>query len=181
MKEDSWSQDHEGLAPDFFKNLTSTWQRNDALRTDLERRQALLELDVLTSLALGLTLEELLTCYRLGFRVMRSYDEDTYYDQKGRIVFTSNGNGLRGVGLSRKATAEDSETYAVNGSLQEKGLGFEDVKEMDTGTVSRTFMDDTLPGGPISRTIVYKAPFFKMNREEDYRRAWTFFSALKKE
>jgi hypothetical protein len=181
MRKDAWSQSHAGLNPNFFNALTRKWQRNNALRSDLERRQALLELDVLVSLALGLTLKELLTCYRLGFRVMRSYDEETYYDQTGRIIFTPNGNGLRGVGLSRKASADDGETYAVDGSVTEKGLGFEDVKEKTSGTVSRTFEDDTLRGGPVSRTIVYKAPFFKMNREDDYRRAWKFFSSLKKD
>lgn len=178
MTEDRWSQTHDGLNANFFANLTPVWQRNDALRTDLERRQALLELDVLVSLALKLSLKELLTCYRLGFRVMKSYDEDTYYDQKGRIIFTPNGNGLRGVGLSRKAKADDGESYAVNGAVRPKGLGFEDVKDMTTGTVTRTFMDDTLPGGPRERTITYYAPFFKMNREDDYKRAWEHFEKL---
>lgn len=178
MTKDRWSQTHDGLNANFFADLTSVWQRNDALRTDLDRRQALLELDVLVSLSLKLTLKELLTCYRLGFRVMKSYDEDTYYDQKGRIIFTPNGLGLRGVGLSRKAKLDDGETYAVNGAVRPKGLGFEDVHDMATGTVTRTFMDDTLPDGPKERTITYYAPFFKMNREEDYKRAWEHFEKL---
>ena len=180
MASESWSQSCAGLDPEFFHKLTPTWQRQDALRTDLERRQALLELDVISALALGFTLEELLTCYRLGFRVMRGYDEETYYDQTGRIVFTPNGNGLRGVGLPRKAKAVEGETFAINNSIRSKGVGLEDIKDMTEGEVSRTFMDDTLPGGPKERTIRYKAPFFKMNREDDYRRAWDFFSKMKK-
>ena len=180
MASESWSQECAGLDPDFFHKLTPEWQRYDALRTDLERRQALLELDVISALALGFELKELLTCYRLGFRVMRSYDEDTYYDQTGRIVFTPNGNGLRGVGLPRKAKAIEGETFAVNGSVRDKGVGIEDVEDMTEGEVSHTFMDDTLPGGPKERTIRYKAPFFKMNREADYRKAWEFFSKMKK-
>lgn len=179
MRNDCWTIQHEALDDNFFRNLTDEWKRTNALRTDLERRQALLEIDVLVSLALGFTLEELQTCYRIGFRVMRSYDQETYYDQTGRIIFTPNGNGLKGVGLSRKAKANDGESYAVNGVVKPKGLGFEDVKNLKGGVVSRTFTEDTLPGGPIKRTIHYKAPFFKMNREEDYARAWKFFSALK--
>ncbi len=31
------------------------------------------------------------------------------------------------------------------------------------------------PGGPVERTIIYQAPFFKPDREEDYAIAWTFF------
>lgn len=41
--------------------------------------------------------------------------------------------------------------------------------------VRKTFEDDTLPGGPYETTIEYVAPFFKPDREEDYRRAWAFF------
>jgi hypothetical protein len=36
-------------------------------------------------------------------------------------------------------------------------------------------MDDTLPGGPVERTVRYQAPFYKPDREEDYRIAWAFF------
>ena len=181
LKSESWSTGNPVINQSFFADLTPTWQRSCSLRTDLERRQALLEIDVIVAQALGMSLEELQTCYRLGFRVMRTYDQETYYDQKGRIVFTPNGNGLRGVGFSRKANANDGETYTKNGISQPKGLGFEDIKDMTEGTVTRTFMDDTLPGGPRERTITYYAPFFKMNREEDYARAWTYFEAYAKE
>jgi hypothetical protein len=42
-------------------------------------------------------------------------------------------------------------------------------------TVTKTFPDDTLPGGPVRRTIEYQAPFVRPDREEDYRVAWAFF------
>ena len=42
-----------------------------------------------------------------------------------------------------------------------------------SGTVSRTIMDDTLPGGPRERTITYTAPFDRCDREADYATAWT--------
>jgi hypothetical protein len=42
-------------------------------------------------------------------------------------------------------------------------------------TVTKTFPDDTLPGGPVQRTIEYQAPFVRPDREEDYRIAWAFF------
>ena len=43
---------------------------------------------------------------------------------------------------------------------------------MTSGTVSRTILDDTLPGGPVERTITYQAPFDRCDRVEDYRGGW---------
>ena len=173
---DSWSSEVPGLRSSFFSALTVDWQRNNSLRTDIERRQALLEIDVIVAQAFGLTLHELQTCYRLGFRVMRSYEEDTYYDQIGRIIYTKNSS--LGIGLPSKAKKDVDVTYAVNGAVKENGLGFDDVKEMDSGTVTKTFMDDTLPGGSQQRTITYYAPFFKKDRVEDYAVAWHYFENL---
>ena len=176
---DSWSSDDPILSHDFFKELTPEWQRNNALRSDLDRRQALLEIDVIVAQAFGLTLHELQICYRLGFRVMRSYEEGTYYDQNGRIVFTPNSS--LGAGLPQTADKDDEIKYAINGGVKDAPIGFEDVINMKEGTVSKTFLDDTLSGEPQLRTITYYAPFFKKNRVEDYAKAWEYFENLKEE
>lgn len=68
-----------------------------------------MEIDVLVAQALGLTLEELLTIYRVQFPVMRQYEADTWYDQNGRIIFTPS-KGLVGVGLPRTARKADLKT-----------------------------------------------------------------------
>lgn len=78
----------------------------------------------------------------------------------GRIVFTSS-RGLVGVGFPNKGKKGE--------------LGWEHIKDMKSGTVERTIIDDTMPGGPIKRTIVYQAPFERCDREEDYRIAWESF------
>lgn len=46
---------------------------------------------------------------------------------------------------------------------------------MACGTVSRTILDDTLPGGPVERTITYEAPWTLCDRVKDYRVAWELF------
>jgi len=189
FRQQQWSipadSDHPGaraLPQQFFASLTEDWQRNCALRADYARRQALLEIDVLVAQALGMTLDELLTIYRVQFPVMRQYEADTWYDQNGRIVFTPS-KGLVGVGLPRKARKSDLDEgtfYSLESPTRTESdiaLGWEDIKDLPAGSkVRKTYEDDTRPGGPCETTIEYVAPFFKPNREEDYRRAWAFFA-----
>lgn len=154
FRQERWSKNDPRLDNARFANLTPHWQRSCALRTDYERRQALVEIDVLAALALGLTLEELCAIYRIQFPVLRQNENDTWYDRRGRIVFTCS-KGLPGVGFSRPEWNE--------------------IKDMPGGAVSRTITDDTLPGGPRERTITYTAPFDKCDREADYATAWGVF------
>jgi len=85
-------------------------------------------------------------------------------DRNGRIVFTAS-KGLTGVGFPRKSSGRGAN----------KITGWEEIKDMTSGTISRTILDDTLPGGPVERTITYEAPWSTCNRVEDYRIAWEFF------
>ena len=127
---------------------------------------------------------------------MRQYESDTWYDQKGRIVFTSS-KGLIGVGLDRKFNKKNEFTITIkdgvfiDGSEQiiklkagteekpwneESGqIGWEDIKDLKSGIVTKTYMDDTVPDGPVERTIEYHAPFDRCDREEDYRVVWAEF------
>jgi hypothetical protein len=162
---DKWSKEDPRLHKTFWSNLLPIWQRNCSLRTDYARRQALVEIDVLAALALKLTLDELITIYRIQFPVMQQNERETYYDQTGRIIFT-NSKGLIGVGLPRK------------GDKKKNIIGWEDVQHLTSGTVEVTITDDTQPGGAIQRTITYQAPFDKCDRVSDYRTAWAHFEQL---
>ncbi|MCM8885064.1 MAG: N-6 DNA methylase [Candidatus Thiodiazotropha sp.] len=175
---DDWSTSNLGNRSDYFANLTSNWIWSCALRADRERRQALLEIDVLVAMALDLTLQELLTIYRVQFPVMRQYERETYYDSNGRIVFTPS-KGLVGVGLSRKSGHKDDpvEIEYPDGRRESRPLGWEEAINLPDGTqIHRTVMDDTLPGGPREKTITYLSPWHLPDREEDYRVAWKVFT-----
>ena len=49
--------------------------------------------------------------------------------------------------------------------------GWEDIRDMTEGTVTRTIINDTMAGGPVELTIPYTAPWHLPDREEDYRTA----------
>ena len=57
-----------------------------------------------------------------------------------------------------------------------KTTGWEDIQNETSGVFERTIIDDTLPGGPVQRTITYEAPWSKCDRVEDYKSVWAFFS-----
>lgn len=164
-----WSKNNQRLKP---KDISNEWTWDTPLRTDYERRQALVEIDVLTAMALGMTLEQLKTIYRIQFPVLQSYEADTWYDANGRIVFTNN-RSLGGVGFERAEwERQNAITPIKRGTAPWDGI----MKNAPEGYVfARTFMDDTMPGGAVERTIEYVAPFDRCDREKDYETAWKFF------
>lgn len=169
---ESWSKTDSRLSNSHFSSATAEWTWDTPLRTDYERRQALVEIDVLTAMALGMNLKQLKTIYRIQFPVLQSYEADTWYDANGRIAFTKN-LSLTGVGFSR-AEFENADAVqpVIRGNAPWNGI----MKNAPAGYVfSRTITDDTQPGGPVERTIEYVAPFDRCDREQDYEVAWKFF------
>ncbi len=122
------------------------WSREAPLRTAYGRRQALVELDALAALSLGMTKEELMLVYRVQFPVLRQYEAETYYDQRGKIVFTVN-RGLAGVGVTRRQWRE--------------------IKEAGEG--------EGLPGWAKDEGGAFVPPFDRCDREADMSEAYTYF------
>ena len=148
-----WSARYPGLQLENPLTTSTKWNRDCALRTDLARRQALIEVDVLVATALGLTLKDLIQIYRLVFPVLNSYEQNTWYDQNGRIVW-SNRSG-KGMSIPR--------------------VEWERHRTMQQGYIAEYMTVDFLPNGPHEYTIEYEAPFTKPDRETDYHVAWDYF------
>lgn len=170
-KQETWSLDDPRLKP--FNQLHEDWSWDIPLRNYFERRQALVEIDVIAAMALGLTLEDLEMIYTIQFPVLQQNEADTWYDQKGNIVFTCS-KGLTGVGLERKRNTKTGM------------LGWEDIRgeQIDENTYAGTSPTHThtidpkkseLYGG---QQVTYYAPYTKCNRIEDYRRAWAHFEKI---
>lgn len=170
-KQETWSIDDPRLKP--FDQLHEDWAWDIPLRNYFERRQALVEIDVIAAMALGLTLEDLEMIYTIQFPVLQQNEADTWYDQKGNIVFTCS-KGLTGVGLDRKRNTKTGM------------LGWEDIRgeQIDENTYAGTSPTHTHTIDPAKselyggQQVTYYAPYTKCNRIEDYRRAWAHFEKM---
>lgn len=170
-KQETWSLDDPRLKP--FDQLHEDWSWDIPLRNYFERRQALVEIDVIAAMALGLTLEDLEMIYTIQFPVLQQNETDTWYDQKGNIVFTCS-KGLTGVGLDRKRNTKTGM------------LGWEDIRgeQIDENTYAGTSPTHTHTIDPAKselyggQQVTYYAPYTKCDRIEDYRRAWAHFEKV---
>lgn len=201
----SWSSSCNLLSKHIWGGLHSGFQSKKPLLNPFERRQALIEIDVIVSMILGMELEDLLIIYRSQFPVLKQNDCQTYFDSNGNIVFTTSISFSK-FGVNRKSSSEDVFSLEYpDGHIEKKPLGWEDIcpdpaprergrrinyasgqsygkpKIPDGTKIHRTVIDDTLPGGPIEKVITYVAPFYLPDREEDYRIAWEIFAERFKE
>ncbi len=160
FRKERWAKKDFRLTNKTYSEMNKKWCFESAYRTDYERRQALIEIDVLTAMGIGITLKDLKGIYRTQFTILNQYEADTWFDQNGRIVFT-NSRGLTGVGFARTE--------------------WNNIKEIKSGSVDRNFIDDTQPEGPVERTITYHAPFDRCDREKDYEEVWAEFERRFKE
>ena len=158
---EQWSIADERLKP--FHALHREWSWDIPLRNYFERRQALVEIDVISAMALGLSLQDLEMIYTIQFPVLQQNENDTWYDANGNIVFTCS-RGLTGVGLDRPQWNE------MRGELSEDGMTYTGIAQTYTHTIDPAKSE--LYGG---QQVTYVAPYTRCNRIEDYRRAWAHF------
>ena len=163
MLEYGWSKMNSNLKR--FDTLTENWNSNCALHNSFERRQALVEIDVIVAMALGLSLEDLELIYTSQFAVLQQNEDDTWYDFNGNIVFTRN-VGLSGVGMDRRQWEDirgeqiDENTYA--GTAPTHTHTIDPAKSELYGGQQQTFV----------------APYTRCDRIADYRTAWAHFEKV---
>jgi len=153
--DDRWTTDDPRLCHEFehpWAELNpNEWDWKTPLRSDFVRRQALLEIDVLVAQSLNLTLEELLTIYRVQFPVMRQYEAVDEYDSRGRRLPNTarkdaGGKELREARLDHDGALPLTITYPINNN---------------TETLTKTFYP----------------PFTLVDREAEYTTAWAVFES----
>ncbi|CAO4191872.1 Eco57I restriction-modification methylase domain-containing protein [Methylorubrum extorquens] len=144
----------------------SRWDQSTALRDEFSRRMALVEIDVLVAMAIGLSLQELVDMYRMNFPVLQKNDANTWYDQSGRIVWSCS-KGLSGVGfLDERGRSPSFKEWLAKYASMAKG---ELVCEVDIR------YDSVGPRRSLRR---FNAPFTTVDRVSDYTRAWEHFAKL---
>ena len=172
-KNETWSLRDKRLKP--FSELHETWSWEIPLRNYFERRQALVEIDVISAMALGLSLQDLEMIYTIQFPVLQQNENDTWYDSKGNIVFTCS-KGLTGVGLDRKQwEAMRGEPNTPN-NPNNPNTPITSYKG-STATYVHTIdpKKSELYGG---QQVTYYAPYTRCDRIADYRRAWAHFEKI---
>jgi hypothetical protein len=83
-RQDSWTHDRNDRPA--LGDVTPDWRWETPLRTDFDRRQALVEIDAITAIMLDITAEDLCTIYRTQFGVLRKYEKAMRFDANGRQV-----------------------------------------------------------------------------------------------
>lgn len=80
-EEEGWVCDWAGLAP--LEEVTPEWRRGTPLRSERARRSALVEIDALVAVWLGMKTDALIAAYRGRFPVLQKYEAVTWFDADG--------------------------------------------------------------------------------------------------
>ncbi|QFG27138.1 class I SAM-dependent DNA methyltransferase [Actinomadura sp. WMMB 499] len=123
-------------------SITREWSFDTPLRSERERRAALVELDAMVALWLGVTADQLGAIYRSRYPVLSAYEGNMWFDANGRKI------------------AKDHHTFGY-GQTKEH---FKQLQE---------HLDPEI-NGPVPDG--YTAPFYKADREAEYRQAHAVFA-----
>jgi hypothetical protein len=128
-QEDSWvphiGVDYAGRTP--LSGISPKWVWATPLRRAADRRQALVEIDAIVAIMLGITAEELLTIYRTQFPVLQKYERDALYDANGRQLPGNLASEYR-----KKGTLKPADHLIVDGvTYVEPFVGVDRERDME--------------------------------------------------
>lgn len=81
---EGWAIDWPGLRP--LHDVTANWRHDTPLRSERARRSALVEIDALVAVWLGIPAETLVAMYRARFPIMQDFDDVTWFDANERKI-----------------------------------------------------------------------------------------------
>ncbi|MEU0403103.1 hypothetical protein ABZ318_23275 [Streptomyces sp. NPDC006197] len=147
-----WALNWPGMKTELH-SVTSTWRRDTPLRTEYARRAALVEIDALVAVWLGMDADALIAAYKGRFPVLQKYEAASWFDAEGwKLASNARTIGQR----QTKETWTQFEAYR------------EAVGEPSPDGVLPADPDATPPDG-------YTAPFYKADREREMREAHAYF------
>ncbi|WP_407288163.1 Eco57I restriction-modification methylase domain-containing protein [Streptomyces sp. BP-8] len=93
LYDEAWQQDTWAASkvwpkstPPLAEGVGRTWTRDTPLRTEFARRAALVEIDALVAVWLGISADELVAMYDARFPVLQQYEENMWFDATGRRI-----------------------------------------------------------------------------------------------
>jgi hypothetical protein len=93
---EDWANPHWPHLKPLAAGLKPTWEYDTPLRTEHERRAALVELDALVSVWLGITADQLAAIFKSRYPQLYDYESATWFDANGRKIaadFNTYGHG----------------------------------------------------------------------------------------
>ncbi|GAB3113522.1 hypothetical protein GCM10027160_17650 [Streptomyces calidiresistens] len=149
-----WAIDWPNLKTELH-DVTPTWQRDTPLRTEYARRAALVEIDALVAVWLGIDADTLLAMYRARFPIMQDFDRVTWFDANERKI--AGDRYTYGFDQTKEHWTQFETYLAAVGAPKENGV-----------LPAPADADALTPNG-------YTAPFYKANREREMREAHAYF------
>ncbi|MFJ8656737.1 class I SAM-dependent DNA methyltransferase [Streptomyces rochei] len=93
---EDWANPHWPRLRPLAADLKPTWEYGTPLRTEHERRAALVELDALVAVWLGITADQLAAIFKSRYPQLYDYESATWFDANGRKIaadFNTYGHG----------------------------------------------------------------------------------------
>ncbi|MFJ2796275.1 MULTISPECIES: hypothetical protein [unclassified Streptomyces] len=128
-----------------LENIGRTWSGSIPLRSEYSRRAALVEIDAIVAVWLGISADGLISFFRSRYGTMIDYEADMYFDESGhRISSRFEAYGVMQAKSGRKKVFEGLRKHLENPD------------------------EFSVPDG-------YTAPFYKADRETEMREAHAYF------